>query len=297
MTAAADNNEPDRLVALGDGDCHFRLRGPEHGPLILMLHGATVPGWEYDRLAPLLHQAGYRTLVPDLYGHGLSARPRRAYDYDLFTRQIFELLTALGIEQPIDVFGHSMGAAVAARLAVQQPERIARLMLAAPLVNFTANTPLAMLLVPPLIGEALMSIYIKPMLRRRRRLRYRGIEDGRWVGMFVQQLRIPGTARAVLSLVRSGTLGDQRHCYRELNRQRHDAMLLRGDEDLVSTASQFEDLRALLPRAKVIEIARAPHAFVLTDPDKLAPHILDFFGRGDAAAALEIDATAAAPLE
>lgn len=248
----------------------------------MMIHGATVPGWEFDRLAPLLHQAGMRTLIPDLYGHGFSARPRVRYDYDLFTRQMIELLQALSIEQPVDVFGHSMGAAVGACLASRHPQAIDRLVLAAPLVDFTGIMTSARLLALPAIGEMLMPIYIKPMLIRRRRKRYRNIEDGRWVGMFINQLKIPGFGYMMLSLLRCGTLGDQRARYIELNRQPHDLLVLRGDEDSIMPRYQLEQLHELLPRARFVEIADAPHAFVITNPEKLAPHITDFLTQDQA---------------
>jgi pimeloyl-ACP methyl ester carboxylesterase len=43
---------------------------------------------------------------------------------------------------------------------------------------------------------------------------------------------------------------------------------------------QLERLRELLPRAKYIEIEGTPHAFVITDPEKLAPHIVEFLAPG-----------------
>ncbi len=268
-----------QVITLGDGTCHYRFYGPEHGPVLLMIHGATVPGWEFDRLAPLLHAAGIRTLIPDLYGHGFSARPRLRYDYDLFTRQMTELLEALSIEQPIDVFGHSMGAAVGACLASRHPQAINRIVLAAPLVNFTGIMTSARLLALPAIGEMLMPIYIKPMLVRRRRQRYRNLEDGRWVEMFIRQVKIPGFGYMMLSLLRCGTLGDQSARYIELNRQPHELLVLRGDEDSIMPRHQLDQLRELLPRAKFVEIENAPHAFVITHPETLAPHIVDFLAR------------------
>ena len=84
-------------------------------------------------------RAGYRTLVPDLYGHGNSARLRKRHDYGLFCSQMFHLLDALAIDRPVDVFGHSMGAAIAARLACRKPADFRRLVLAAPLLDFTAT--------------------------------------------------------------------------------------------------------------------------------------------------------------
>ena len=271
--------ESHQFITLTDGECHYRMSGPENGPVLLMLHGATVPGWEFDRLAPLLRRAGMRTLIPDLYGHGYSARPRLRYDYDLFTRQVTELLKALSIDTPVDVFGHSMGAAIGACLANRDPQTIDRLILAAPLVDFTGIMTSTRLMALPALGELLMPIWIKPMLIRRRRKRYQDIEDGRWVGKFINQLKIPGFGYMMLSLLRCGTLGDQSARYIELNRQSHDLMVLRGDEDSIMPRYQFERLQELLPRAKYVEIPQAPHAFVITDPEKLAPYIIDFLAR------------------
>ncbi len=241
-----------------------------------MIHGATVPGWEFDRLAPLLQQAGFRTLIPDLYGHGLSARPHIRYDYRLFNRQIEELLLKLEINRPVDIFGHSMGAAIAAEFTQQNPDAVRRLILAAPLVNFTGLMTSTRWVALPAIGELLMPLYIKPMLIRRRRKRYQNIEDGRWVGMFIRQIKIPGFGFMMLSLLRCDTLGDQSARYLALNRQTHKILVMRGDDDAIMPQFQFEQLQTWLPDAKYISITDTAHAFVITDPEKVAAPIIRF---------------------
>lgn len=285
ITNSMTYTEQFSFVELSGGACHYRLSGAVDAPLILMIHGATVPGWEFDRLVPLLNKSGFQTLVPDLYGHGLSARPKRQYDYDLFTCQIEELLRALSIDKPIHLFGHSMGAAIAARLVNQHPDRFTRVILAAPLLNFTTRLSYAMILALPLLGELIMSIYIKPMLRRRRRKRYESIEDGRWVPMFMEHISRRGTGRAILSLFRSGTLGDQSYCYAELQQHPHEVMILRGSEDMIINSQQLTELRQILSRARYVEIEQTPHAFVLTDPELLEPHISQFFSNEPGATA------------
>jgi len=198
----------------------------------------------------------------------------------MFTRQ---LLDALAIDRPVDLLGHSMGAAIGARLA-----RFAPLVRAAPPVNFTANTAAAMLLTPPLIGEALISIYVEPMLRRRRRLRYPAIEDGRRVGMFVEQLRTPGFGRALPSMVRSGTPGDQRDRYRAPAPGQREVPVLRGDADVIMTGAQFDEWRELLPRAHFAILPGLPHAMVITDPDRVAPRVIRLLAAGGAPPAGEL---------
>jgi pimeloyl-ACP methyl ester carboxylesterase len=98
--------------------------------------------------------------------------------------------------------------------------------------------------------------------------------------LFRRQIRIPGTGRALLSLFRYGALGNQVDQYVALNRQPRPLMVLRGDQDTILPQSQFNDLRETLTRTEFVEIASAPHAFVITDPEKLAPHIVRFLARG-----------------
>lgn len=269
------------LVPLSVGRCHFRLDGPRHGRLVLLIHGATVPGWEFDRLVPYLHAAGFRTLAPDLYGHGFSARPRVRYDYRLFEDQLCELLRVLYVEQPFDVIGHSMGAALAARLARRLPRQVGRLVLTAPLLDFEQVQVWTRLLALPLLGELLMPLLVKPMLMRRRRRRYQPIEDGRWVELFRHQLAIPGFGAMLLSMLRSGTLGDQGAAYRDLVHFPGELMLLRGERDTILPRAQFERLRALMPRARCVELRDSAHAAVITDPGRVASPVIDFLCADD----------------
>ncbi len=276
------NSSPDfhDVVRLSDGLCHYRAEGPEDGAVALLVHGATVPLWEFDRLVPYLTAAGFRTLRPDLFGHGYSDRPRVRYDHALFVRQLAELLDALAVARPVHLVGHSLGAAVVARLALRRPERVGNLVLAAPMLNYVANMRPMLLLHPPLLGELLMPTYVLPMLVRRRTRRYREIEDGRFVGMYKNQLAKPGFGRALLSMLRSGSLGDQSDCYQALDGHGHPVLVLRGVEDAIVTPRQMEVLRVLLSRARYEEVEGTAHAFLLTHPEKVAATIVDFLRSG-----------------
>ncbi len=261
-------------VELSQGHCYYRAAGPEDGFPLLLIHGATVPGWIFDRLSPLLNDAGFRTYAPDLYGHGRSARPRTPYTHALFVQQMEEFLQAVGGDSKVAVFGHSLGAAVAARLAAKSPQCIERLVLAAPLVDFIANNPSVKLLKVPLLGEALMPTLIKPVLKYRRSFRYCDVEDGRWVDYFYEQLEIPGFDRAFLSMVREDTLGNQRDAYEHLQTLEHPVQVLRGRDDAIMTIEQLTWLQTAMPRASYHHVDDTPHAFILTHPEKLIAPIL-----------------------
>lgn len=279
-------HDADQFVSLSHGLCHYRIDGPQDGAVILLIHGATVPGWQFDRLVPHLTDAGFRTIRADLYGHGYSDRPRVSYAHGLFVRQLIELLDALAIAAPVHVLGLSLGAAVGARLVCRQPERFANVVLAAPLVDFTGRSPATRLLDYPVLGECLIPTYVLPMLIRRRTRRYRAIEDGRFVQKFRRQLRKPGYGRALLSLFRSGSLGDQRDCYAALQRQSHPVLVLRGDGDIIVTPGQIALVRALMPRAECRELRGTGHSFVLTHPEQVAPAVIGFLRSAPARASV-----------
>lgn len=271
-----EQGEGHKTVTLSLGDCYYRVAGPEQGKPMLLIHGATVPGWEYDRLTPLLNEAGFRTYAPDLYGHGKSDRPRVPYDVELFVEQMEEFLRCVIGEHVVTVIGHSLGAAIAAKLGAQSPGRIENLVLAAPLVDFTATTPAIKLLKLPLLGEALIPMLVKPMLKHRRSFRYCDIEDGRWVDYFYEQLSIPGFGRALLSMVRRDTLGDQRSAYQQLQSLEHPVQVLRGTEDSIMTEDQLAWLQTAMPRATYHQVEDTPHAFIITHPERVAAPILSF---------------------
>lgn len=268
-----------QFIQLTHGRCHYRIEGPADGPLLLMLHGATVPAWELDRIVPFLNRAGYRTLQLDLFGHGYSARPRVPHDYDLFTEQVLSLLDALAVQETVHVLGHSLGAVVAGRLAIHKPERFGALMLVAPMLDYLANDQGARWLTIPWLGEILMPSVVVPMLVRRRTRRYRPIEDGRFALWFREQVRIPGFGRSLLSLIRTGTLGDQRSCYEALNKIPNPLLMVRGTEDVILSAQQMRMLQQLVPRANVQEISNTAHALLLTDPALVAPYLVNFLRR------------------
>src|SRR5215467_13634492 len=138
--ATARQAHAGECVELGAGVTHYRVEGATDGLPLILVHGATVPLWEFDLLVPEVLRAGFRTLRFDLYGHGLSDRPAVDYTLDLFVRQTLELLEAAAFPRPAAILGHSLGAAVASAVAARQPGWFDRLVLVAPMLDFNATS-------------------------------------------------------------------------------------------------------------------------------------------------------------
>ena len=122
--------------ALAHGVTEYELVGPDCGPLVVLVHGASVPKWTWDRQVPALVEAGFRILRYDMYGRGESAYPSTTYNRDLFQRQLRDLLAGLNIVVPFHLVGFSFGGATAAGFAATNPDKVRSLVFVAPVFFF-----------------------------------------------------------------------------------------------------------------------------------------------------------------
>lgn len=105
--------------------------GPGDAPPVLMLHGN--PSWSYywRHLVAGLRD-GYRCIVPDHVGMGLSDKPADTdYRYTLQSRvdDLDHLVDSLGLQRKITLVVHDWGGMVGFGWALRHPERIARLVI------------------------------------------------------------------------------------------------------------------------------------------------------------------------
>lgn len=92
------------------------------GTPLLLLHGFTGSGndWQHVFASPLPQ---YRTIVPDLRGHGRSTNPSGVFRFAEVALDMFALLDHLGIDR-VKAIGMSAGANTLLHMATQQPDRI-----------------------------------------------------------------------------------------------------------------------------------------------------------------------------
>ncbi|EFG10438.1 hydrolase [Streptomyces clavuligerus] len=112
-----------------DVDGHpVRYRATGTGPPVVLLHGLgrSLEDWEPLRTALPAH----RLLALDLPGFGWSPAPPEP-GLGTMAEHVAGCLDRLGITAPVHLVGNSLGGAVAMRLAVRHPARVASLALAA----------------------------------------------------------------------------------------------------------------------------------------------------------------------
>jgi haloalkane dehalogenase len=107
-----------RLAHLDEGE----------GEPILLIHGE--PTWSYlwRKVIPPLLDAGHRCIAPDLPGFGRSDKPTDLgwYSFDRHCEAVADLIDALDLRR-LTLVLHDWGGPIGLRLAAEQPERVARL--------------------------------------------------------------------------------------------------------------------------------------------------------------------------
>jgi pimeloyl-ACP methyl ester carboxylesterase len=118
---------PDEFVSVGSIKTHFVAKGAQ-GPALVLIHGfgCSTATWEknIDELSKR-----FRVFALDLKGFGLSAKPKDGqYHLHAFTEHVLGFLDVMKLDKAVLV-GNSMGGAVATRLALLHPDRVAGLVL------------------------------------------------------------------------------------------------------------------------------------------------------------------------
>lgn len=270
----------------------LRLRDePESGPPpatapLLCLHGAAMSSVVYMDLLRRL-TPGLRVIAPDLPGHGQS-RPALSQAADAavplsidgYRDVVLALMDRLALPRAILV-GHSMGAAIALRLALFRPERVAGLVLLNGAARLRVSAEVLALLARELpadpvpdaqdpeaaapatseaMPEALAALMFSP--RTVSALRER------WSAVLV------GAPRSV-------AVADFRACdgfdvRAQLPGLRVPALIVSGEEDLMVPARLSDEVERLIPGAQRLRVPATGHLSHLEAPELVSEAIAAF---------------------
>ncbi|HJE61749.1 MAG TPA: alpha/beta hydrolase [Nocardiopsis listeri] len=129
MTTPSRVDGDERTVPVIGGDLTVTTWGSGPGVPVLAVHGITANGYSFARTAAELAELGGPPLIaPDLRGRGAGGHLPGPHGLAAHVDDLLAVLDSRGVRRTV-VVGHSMGAFVAALLAVRHPERVSGLLL------------------------------------------------------------------------------------------------------------------------------------------------------------------------
>lgn len=272
------SGKADRFVPLSAGVMHVRVQGPEDGPVVLMVHGASTGGFAFQRWIKPLADAGFRVIVPDMFGYGYSDRPTATHDKQFFMDQLAELLAQLNVTAPVHIVGTSMGGAISADFVAANPSRIRSVTLIAPAGLGQArlgNALAARLFLAPVIGDWIARVFGATLttygVAQVEIGSVEGVAD--WMN---EQAKYRGFAEGQQNTFRNYDLQNRLEAYDALGRSGLPVLVLWGTADTIVPFAHSEALLKRAPQTKLVPIEGKPHGLPLLEPDAMIAIVLPF---------------------
>lgn len=232
---------------------------------------------DYARNLP----TGYRAIAVDLRGHGHSPpSPDGLYFTHRHATDVIEMLDRLGLDRVV-LIGHSLGADIALRIAIAEPERVSALVV----VDFAPESSRTGLHVIHNLAQSVREYasaeeYLRWLVRIRpmasiELLKHCAAEALDGSAETGYRLRIDPKIFSLAHAPSNNASLD----WALLSRIACPALLLRGANSSVLSRAAAEKMAAALPDAVLHEIGNCGHAVMLENPVAFRDHVNRFLSQ------------------
>lgn len=250
----------------------YRLYFEEYGSgsrVVVLLHGILMDTDVNRPLAKHLADQGYRVLLLDLLGHGLSDKPEdiSVLRMDRYADQTIALLDHLAVESAV-LGGLSLGADVSMHAYLRHSSRVKGLILEMPVLEH-AVPGVVLLLAPLLMATRFIPAAVRPLARLARKLPKR--DRVIWDSLRKIMANDPDSISSVLSGVLVGPIAPTR-----AERESIDVptLIIGHPNDALHPFTDAENLGKQIPNAQFVA---AESIIELRErPDRLSKSICDF---------------------
>jgi pimeloyl-ACP methyl ester carboxylesterase len=282
-----------RFVRVNGWRMHYIDEGA--GDPIVLLHGNPTWGFLYREFVPVLTRAGYRVIVPDMIGFGLSEKPTRehAHSLDGHSANLVALMRQLDLQR-IALVCHDWGGPTGLSFAFSNPQRMRALVVMStwawrnPVAEFHRRIFPWRTMHAPLVGPYLLGrhnalagrgVYLSVVNRERFRTRAQAAYES--------VLPDPATRLLTWTWPRWIPLDDSARASerfdwleQQLAQCKLPTLIVWGREDDVFAPDVFATrFKALMPHAEGPHFVTGRHFLQEDSGPEIAAHILEFLGR------------------
>ncbi len=249
---------------------HYLEHNPHGSPCVLLLHGLGASGASWMFQIPVLVEAGYHVIAPDVPGFGQSTSPGGRVRISDLAADMICMLEHLEIGSS-HVVGISMGGTIALQFALDAPTLIQKLVLVNTFASLRPKSPdlwlyfaLRFILVHTLGLPVQASAVANRIFPRPEQVAYRQ--------ELVKQIcqADPNSYRAVMSALAMFNVADR---LREIHAQ---TLIITSEDDTTVPKSVQLDLVHGLPTAEHVLIPAAGHAVIIDQPEMFNHHLIEF---------------------
>jgi non-heme chloroperoxidase len=242
-------------------------QGDTSGRVVIYLHGYPDSWKSFSSVLPYLPHSIHAFALSQR-GHGNSDRPNKGYDPKTFAADVALFMNQMNLGTAV-IVGHSMGATIAQRFALDYPEKTMALVLIGTFSTFIGNEEVAGLyeavsalddpVDPNFIEDFQKSTVAKPL-------------DPSFLQTVVSEsLKIPAR---VLKAALAGLLNV--NYIKELHAVKQPVLLVWGDQDNLTGRENQEQLLQSIMGARLSVYNGVGHSVHWEEPQRIAREIVEF---------------------
>lgn len=263
----------------------LRYRQAGSGPPLVLLHGAGDNGFDWEWVMPTLAQS-HQVYAPDMPGYGGPAVPSAPISVEFFPRCIGTLLDTLELTSVVLV-GHSLGGLGALRYTLDNPGRVAGLVLVSSGgLGREIHSAMRLACIPgygdvaALWGQAPAGALYRAWSRLPLLFAQPERVPAAWVVEQYQLAQQPGVLNATVDALRAVLdIGGQRVCFLdELHRLTLPTLVVWGERDQVIPVSHAHKAVERLPYGQLAVIPDCGHVPHVERPEQFAAIVSQFLG-------------------
>ncbi len=282
--ATVPNSEYSHFAEIDGVRLHYQEKGM--GTPLVLLHGfsSSTYSWK-DVFDPL--SKNFRVIAVDLKGFGFSGKPDGDYTRRAQARLIAHLLDYLKIEKAW-LCGNSMGGEVSLNFALENPQRVAGLILidSAGVTVGGGNSLAPGYLLVPIVGRVLMALALTSDKLVREGLEKSFYDDSKITDERVAYYYRPLQTRGgQLAALRARTQAGRFPIEQDLNKINVPTLIIWGAEDALIPLPAGRKMNSLMKASKLIVIEKCGHVPQEEMPERVFEEMTKFIRESSPATA------------
>jgi pimeloyl-ACP methyl ester carboxylesterase len=245
-------------------------KNPKSQTTIFLIHGLGGRSKQWREQVKYLRDK-YTLIIPDLLGHGASAKPQpdknNPYDFVELSQDLQIIFDKYADEKNI-VMGHSYGGALAAYLTLRNQQKIEKLVLLAP-TPCRPSAPKMIFHLPVFMLEMLRPYFEKNF----QKMAY----DNNSTRDLLKEEGLAGKNNP-LYVIKYMMLGMEKIPDVDIGQLETPTLLIAGETDELVTPERIRNFYGKLPHGEFVQMAKAAHMMMLEKPLEVTQLIADFIG-------------------
>jgi len=275
----AQNNSNDDYLELKLGKMRYKIYGSEHKKTLILIHGFNGYMECWNPNINSLLDAGYKVVLYDLWGRGLSDRPRIDLNIEVFRNQLNDLIDFINSDV-VSLIGSSFGCVIASDYTMNYPNKIDKLVFVGPAGwPSKENTPSSMIHVP-ILSQTIFHLFGQKILKPKVENYLYDKKNYNWaIKHWEKYANYPGYTRSALSTLKNSPVIDYLSGWKKIGKMEKPILFIWGKNDVSFPFSNTEKAKKLIPSSNIVAIENSAHWVNIEQPQFVNNAIISYLNK------------------